>query len=59
MTISDVYDYVMFEWCGNCIKYRDNGYTCPIVLGGMGYVYCGLDSVLISLDYLARGEYYG
>lgn len=58
MTIKDIYNYVKADFCGDCIKYRDNGYICPIDLG-MGYVYCGIDSVLISLEYLARGEYYG
>ncbi len=48
MTLKDIYNYVKADFCGDCIKYRNNG-----------YVYCGIDSVLISLEYLARGEYYG
>lgn len=59
MTLKDIYNYVFYgDWCGyNCFrKYNNNG-TCPYELGSDSY--CAINSVIMSLDYLARGEYYG
>ena len=58
MTIRDIYDYIIDEWCSGCFKFRNNGYICPYSLSDTEH-YCALDSVIISLDYIARGEYYG
>lgn len=54
-TIKDIYDYVKAEWCGKCIKERENGGACPYSF--FDDVYCAIDSIKISLEYLARGEY--
>lgn len=57
MTIKDIYDYVKADWCGNCQRERDNGWRCPYNF--FDDVFCAVDTVKISLEYLARGEYYG
>ena len=54
-TLKDIYDYVKADWCGKCIKERENGWNCPYSF--FDDVYCAVDSVKMSLDYLARGEY--
>lgn len=56
MTIRDIYDYIIDEWCSGCFKARNNGYICPYSLSDTEH-YCALDSVIISLDYIERGEY--
>jgi hypothetical protein len=58
MTLKDIYNYVNSDWCGgNCLRKLNNNGVCPYELGDFSY--CAIDSVIISLDYLARGEYYG
>ena len=57
MTIKDIYDYIEADWCGDCIRAREK-YICPYCWGDFAH-YCAVDSVIISLDYIARGEYYG
>lgn len=58
-TIRDIYLYVYHgDWCGyKCLrKYSNNG-SCPYELGDNSY--CAINSIILSLDYLGRSEYYG
>lgn len=55
ITIKDILNMV---WNDNCCRYSNRVIHNSCVDCHM-YKYCGVDTKIITIDYLNRGEYYG
>ena len=56
LTIKDIKSLInKMGYCTHCIKRRENNFVCPFLLGDTNF--CGLDCVIIAIDYIDRGEY--